>query len=134
MNKYKVTYRIVTTYTAEVKAENEQEAKQKFKDEELPYVDFGDLHPSYNECESVDVIDYDIEELFEFPIPTWAIGYLANADATGLTDEEYEMCKKFDKEFEVESWGEDSWFDPFPAFGLACDCSYCKCRKRKQEN
>lgn len=65
-------------------------------------------------------------------IPTWALCALINGDYTGLEDEDIAL---------VEGWlsatgytivccpeeDEEPYFNPFPEFGLACDCIDCWC-------
>ena len=66
-------------------------------------------------------------------IPTWALCYFVNDDATGLTDEEIEMADKWWTENNVqyvtpapEKEGECyPYFDHFPAFGLATEVLDC---------
>ena len=69
-------------------------------------------------------------ETFIEPIPTWALCYLINGDADGLTDEDIAL---------IDSWlelthfavlatlDEETTFNPYPAFGLACDTADCVC-------
>lgn len=65
-------------------------------------------------------------------IPTWALCYLVNGDASALTDEEVDMIDKWlDKsEYSIISpcEGEEGYFTSFPAFGLACEVIDCECR------
>ena len=66
-------------------------------------------------------------------IPTWALCYFVNDDATGLTNEEIEMADKWWTENKVqyvtpapEKEGECyPYFDHFPAFGLATEVLDC---------
>lgn len=68
-------------------------------------------------------------------IPDWALSYLINADATGLTDEEYALVKEFDKthEFVGEVPGVEKSFTWSPQFGDASDCYDCIVRPRPEE-
>lgn len=74
---------------------------------------------------------YEMEEddYYRFPIPSWAICYLVNADPSGLSDEDFELVREFDKEYRVVDVAEESEFAWNPAFGLASDCYMCKCVK-----
>lgn len=74
---------------------------------------------------------YEMEEddYYRFPIPSWAICYLVNGDMDCLTDEELQMLRDFEKDFRVVDVAEESYFEPFPHFGLACDCYMSKCVK-----
>lgn len=74
---------------------------------------------------------YEMEEddYYRFAIPSWAICYLVNGDMDCLTDEELQMLRDFEKDFRVVDVAEESYFEPFPHFGLACDCYMCKCVK-----
>ena len=67
-------------------------------------------------------------------IPTWAICYLVNGDASGLTDEDIAMVDKYCERNRVsvvcpinDSVEEEMqpYFTPFPAFGLASDVIDC---------
>ena len=75
------------------------------------------------------VIDY-----IPFDMPDWALSYVVNGDASGLTDEEEAMVDDWLRacidnlqadrpeccaQPEVDLDAEPS-FNPFPAFGLAC--------------
>jgi len=83
-----------------------------------------------------------ISEYNELPIPTWALCYLVNADASGLEDGEQEMVDKYMEQFykeakekgghvifspEADENGEnkESYFTWNPEFGLACDVEDC---------
>ena len=45
-----------------------------------------------------------------YQFPTWMITYFANADASGLTDEDIELCHKAD--LELQEWAEahNGWY------------------------
>ena len=84
--------------------------------------------------------DYTIESL-----PSWALPYIANGDAEGLSEEDITLVEKwknkmlelgfkpdvFDFVHEDENGelylgpDQDSYFDSFPAFGLPCECYCC---------
>lgn len=69
-------------------------------------------------------------------VPVWALPYIINDDPTGLGDNEIEQVDewmrafpgpivvwpKFDKEGNFDS---PPYFEPCPAFGLACDVVDC---------
>lgn len=67
----------------------------------------------------------------EEPIPTWALGYLINGDATGLEDEELEIIKTWIEKnnvYDVASpSGDESqpYFSYYPAFGKASEVEDC---------
>ena len=73
------------------------------------------------------------------PIPTWALCYIINGDATGLTDEEIVMVDSWVKDsgYEIITPCEDEkgeFFNSFcscPAFGAPCDCTECWCMVRE---
>lgn len=61
------------------------------------------------------------------PIPTWALCYIVNGDASGLTDEEIGMINDYMQynNIEIISPREDEYFSYFPAFGLAAEVVDC---------
>jgi hypothetical protein len=65
-------------------------------------------------------------------VPTWALCALINGDFTGLEDEDITLVEKWLKTtgYTVISPDDESesYFDPFPAFGLATDCIDCWCK------
>ena len=62
-------------------------------------------------------------------IPTWALNYLVNADAEGLTDEDLALVRawesKWDGPISISASG-DPYFSNCPAFGLPCDVEDCE--------
>lgn len=57
-------------------------------------------------------------------IPTWALCYIINGDASGLEDEDIEMVDDFCSQFPGAIYcpkTEEGYFTTRPAFGLACD-------------
>ena len=68
-------------------------------------------------------------------IPDWALSYLVNGDATGLTDEEFEDVKDFEEQYEYVSEvpGAERSFSWSPQFGDASDCIDCIVRERPEE-
>ena len=63
-------------------------------------------------------------------IPTWALCYIINGDASGLEDEDVKMVDDFCSQFpgaiycpiRINDDGDfDVYFSRYPAFGLACD-------------
>lgn len=72
----------------------------------------------------------------ELPIPTWALSYLVNGDASGIDDKEQKQADNYMDQFYREAKekhghvifscgdGEGS-FTHYPEFGLACDCIDC---------
>ena len=74
------------------------------------------------------------------PVPAWSLCYCVNGDATGLSDEEIaqidggmtrngisDVCPPSDED---NDGCEQGFFNPYPPFGLACDCLYCYCAIR----
>ena len=65
------------------------------------------------------------DEPYEVYFPSWALPYLINGDASGISDEEAQS---------VDAWAhanpgvyspdpdEESFFSAFPEIGLAADC------------
>lgn len=70
-------------------------------------------------------------ELFIEPIPTWALCYVFNGDATGLTDDEIQMIDAWlnDNQLDVvcEDEGASEYFTTCPSFGLPTTVIDCKC-------
>ena len=76
-------------------------------------------------------------ENYKVEIPTYALCYLVNDDASGLENNEikaidsymqeyYDMAKKFNGHV-IFSCGEgEGSFNHFPAFGLACETVECE--------
>ena len=72
------------------------------------------------------------------PIPTWALCYIFNDDATGLSDDEIRMVDSFirDNRFEIITpcdMEDEGSFTTCPAFGLPADCIECWCMMRKHK-
>lgn len=69
-------------------------------------------------------------ELFIEPIPTWALPYLINGDATGLQDDDLRMIKDWQEQTRLEvtaDYDSEEYFTGYPAFGKACMVIDCKC-------
>ena len=62
-------------------------------------------------------------------IPTWALNYLVNADAEGLTDEDLALVRawesKWDGPISISTSG-DPYFSNCPEFELLCDVEDCE--------
>jgi len=61
-------------------------------------------------------------------VPNWAACWFANGDDSGLNDEDRARIAEYEKELTEEGLrlvapieGTESEFEPYPAFGLACD-------------
>lgn len=71
----------------------------------------------------------DRETLWEM-IPTWALGYLINGDATGLSDEDLKTVTYWEHETGYRvicpRGSEEPHFTAVPAFGKPCDCYLCE--------
>lgn len=68
-------------------------------------------------------------------IPTWALGYIINGDASALTEEELKMVDRWLKQsgYEIISPTDcNESFSKYPAFGLPCTVVECECLIRKQ--
>lgn len=66
-----------------------------------------------------------------WPIPTWAIAYLINADPSGLEDEDIDMVDKWQRNtgigYVCVPDDDDPYFTTSPAFGQPCDVFDCVC-------
>jgi hypothetical protein len=74
----------------------------------------------------------------ELAIPSWALSYLVNNDATGLSDEDQAQVDSFMADFEAGAkslnahvmFADDAengeFFCTAPEFGLACNCVEAK--------
>jgi hypothetical protein len=70
-------------------------------------------------------------------IPSYALSYLVNGDASGLTDEDKNIIDKWltgwlwrvdevdNGSLIISPTGEDAHFAHYPEFGLPCDCVEC---------
>ena len=64
-------------------------------------------------------------------IPTWALPYLINGDASGLWDDEVKMIDEWIENFphvgfiDFECADENEFFSAFPAFGKPTTCEEC---------
>lgn len=78
-------------------------------------------------------------------IPSWALPYIANGDAEGLSEEDISLIEKWENKmiklgFKPDAFDfvredengdvyldpeQESYFDPFSAFGLPSDCYRC---------
>ena len=69
------------------------------------------------------------------PIPEWALCYIVNGDATGLTDDEIKMVDEFLEltHYEIITPCDlaDPCFRRFPSFGMATTCIDCDCLLRE---
>ena len=70
-------------------------------------------------------------ETIVMTIPCWALCALINDDFTGLSDDDERQIRNWLENTRVQVTppedDEEIYFEPFPAFGLACDCIDCKC-------
>ena len=75
-------------------------------------------------------------ETYICKIPTWALNYLVNADAEGLTDEDFALVcaweRKWDKPISISASG-NPYFSNSPAFGLPCDVEDCEVLVRRED-
>ena len=79
-----------------------------------------------------------LKEYDELAIPSWALSYLVNNDATGLSDQDQAQVDSFMADFEAEAkslnahvmFADDAdggeFFTHYPEFGLACNCVEAK--------
>ena len=79
-----------------------------------------------------------LKEYDELAIPSWALSYLVNNDATGLSDEDRAQVDSFIADFEAEAkslnahvmFVDDAeggeFFTNSPEFGLPCNCVEAK--------
>jgi hypothetical protein len=84
------------------------------------------------------VIEYD-----ELHVPDWALSYLVNGDASGLSVREQAQVDVWFRKFVLEATeqgahavfcvGEgEAYFRHIPAFGLACDVIDCSVKIMKE--
>ena len=62
-------------------------------------------------------------------IPTWALNYLVNADAEGLTDEDLKLVRAWEISWNGPisiSTSDNPYFSSCPVFGLPCDVEDCE--------
>ena len=75
-------------------------------------------------------------ETYICKIPTWALNYLVNADAEGLTDEDFALVcaweHKWDKPISISASG-NPYFSNSPEFGLPCDVEDCEVLVRRED-
>ena len=75
-------------------------------------------------------------ETYSCRIPTWALNYLVNADAEGLTDEDFALVRawerKWDKPISISASG-NPYFSNSPEFGLPCDVEDCEVLVRRED-
>ena len=84
--------------------------------------------------------DYTFES-----VPSWALPYIANGDAEGLSEDDISLIEKWENKmlkmgFKPDSFDfvredengdvyidpeQEAYFDSFPAFGLPSDCYMC---------
>ena len=74
-------------------------------------------------------------ETYSCRIPTWALNYLVNADAEGLTDEDLALVRAWEGEWggpiSISASG-DPYFSNCPAYGLPCDVEDCEVLVRRE--
>ena len=73
-------------------------------------------------------------ESFVERVPSWALPYLVNGDASGLEESEIKMIDAWRElsHYEIISPRDEAeYFSSVPAFGLACDVLDCDCLVRK---
>ena len=75
-------------------------------------------------------------ETYSCRIPTWALNYLVNADAEGLTDEDFALVcaweRKWNGPISISASG-NPYFSNNPAFGLPCDVEDCEVLVRRED-
>ncbi len=61
-------------------------------------------------------------------VPQWAVCYFVNADMSGLDEEDLKLVTEYEKNLLGQGLrlitpieGTEDAFNPYPAFGLACD-------------
>ena len=75
-------------------------------------------------------------ETYRCKIPTWALCYLANGDAEGLTEEDLRLVREWECHWDAPisiSTSGDSYFSNCPAFGPPCDVEDCEVLVCKEE-
>lgn len=67
-----------------------------------------------------------LEEIETIDLPQWSICYLINGDGSALTDDDIALADSWQASFgapiTIDVIDENADFEPFPEFGLACDC------------
>ena len=77
-----------------------------------------------------------VVEEFELAIPSWALSYIINSDASGLDDDEISQVDRYMAQFETEAKSvggyiiivasqDEPYFSKWPEFGLACNVVDC---------
>jgi len=69
-------------------------------------------------------------------IPTWALNYLVNGDAEGLTEEDLRLVREWECQWDAPisiSASGDPYFSNCPAFGLPCDVEECEVLVHKEK-
>ena len=75
-------------------------------------------------------------ETYSCRIPTWALNYLVNADAEGLTDEDFALVRAWERKWDGPisiSTSDDPYFSNSPEFGLPCDVEDCEVLVRRED-
>lgn len=75
-------------------------------------------------------------ETYICKIPTWALNYLVNADAEGLTDEDFALVRAWERKWDGPisiSASDDPYFSNSPEFGLPCDVEDCEVLVRRED-
>lgn len=69
-------------------------------------------------------------------IPAWALNYLVNADAEGLTEEDLRLVREWERKWNAPisiSASGEPYFSNCPAFGLPCDVEDCEVLVQKED-
>ena len=94
----------------------------------------GECGSSYDVAHLVDIVLSEAKMATNHPtktdtvkMPTWALPYLINADSSGLTEDEEAMIDQWVKRYNQPTFecSEDTYFAPYPAFGLASSVVDC---------
>lgn len=87
-----------------------------------------DFGPSDDEADDNGMEKKGIETTVVEGIPQWAVDYFVNAETSALDEEDLKLVTDYEKKLLGEGLrlispidGTENPFNPYPAFGLACD-------------
>lgn len=87
-----------------------------------------DLHNIITESVNKIISEMNHREAYTEAVPTWALCYIVNGDATGLEEDEINMIDNWMRKARIEIVSprdEDPYFTHYPAFGLPTDVMDC---------
>lgn len=87
-----------------------------------------DLHNIVAESVNRIIREMNDDEGYTEAVPTWALNYIVNGDATNLDEDEIDMIDGWLQKARIEIVSprdEDPYFTHYPAFGLPTDVIDC---------